>query len=583
MNTQYQLLDTIIKSRLLSFDDEGYEDLLKMDIDSFRKRYRDASDEKLVSIIREFADSCEAMDAYGPDYMVRAYMRASDAFNSVDFDWGSHRQLSSRKKFCRWMFRQAYLNKPELHYGTSVVKKEDMELFRLFKPEDGAGSETIDIIFTMLLTFNVIRPFGSDSRRALKYGDPAVCRERMTALLEHLEEELPVSGVLCRLHSINQALDVLNDPEIADDMLPPAALWGMLNNVACDLQVNSSPAEMLDSHVEFTGYVMKGIWVDDADDGPERFWVFPDNKLMAFCFYYKNGEWILNPYEFAFYKLDYESGFDHVCAMATSRGNMDVMLKGKMGDEELARLTYDLADRDEEGDFQTIRFGLETGSDFPYWMGWRSFRRLQADDELAEKYMDVIEGIYRGAEMLRGFGYRNIGSFMTDSPDCLLGQDSEFLYLVDVELSQGGSLERINGNDAYPRYEYDVKPVGRNRRFSLFGVEISPEQPMYVVPRNPMFYEKLDIRLNAKSLIGDFPDMAERRAFLRKYEEFKETVLSTKFSDQVTIYKNLRQDSPAVLCFNRISRTFQIDEIIEWFGVRKFTSREELLKSDIFR
>ncbi|MDE6058370.1 MAG: hypothetical protein K2F93_10205, partial [Muribaculaceae bacterium] len=70
--------------------------------------------------------------------------------------------------------------------------------------------------------------------------------------------------------------------------------------------------------------------------------------------------------------------------------------------------------------------------------------------------------------------------------------------------------------------------------------------------------------------------------FLRRYEDFKETVFSTEFSDQVTIYKDLRTCSASMLCFNKISRNFLIDELTEWFGVRKFTSREEMLKSDLF-
>ncbi len=124
-------------------------------------------------------------------------------------------------------------------------------------------------------------------------------------------------------------------------------------------------------------------------------------------------------------------------------------------------------------------------------------------------------------------------------------------------------------------YSYSVSSTDA-KSLSLFGIEISDEQPMYIVPRDPLFFEELDKRLNAKSLVADFPNRAERQEFLRRYEDFKETVMNTEFAHQVTIYKNLPNGSPPVLCFNQISRTFRIDEIVEWFGVKKITSREQL-------
>lgn len=104
---------------------------------------------------------------------------------------------------------------------------------------------------------------------------------------------------------------------------------------------------------------------------------------------------------------------------------------------------------------------------------------------------------------------------------------------------------------------------------------------MYVVARDPLFYADLDVKIK-KTIVDDFPNRVERKAFLRRYEDFKETVFSTALDDQVTIYKNLPRNVPEVLCFNKISRIFSINELIQHFGVRKFTSRDEMMKSDIF-
>lgn len=441
MDNSFELIDNIIKSRLLAYSDDGYIDLLEKDVDSFRKRDKYASEEELEPIMNNFREAFEDVEAFGPEYMIRSYIKASDAFNLKDFDWGKNKQLASRKKFCRWMFRQAYMNNPDLHDGFYSPKKEDWELLRCFKPDDEDDAEEIDIVFTLLLTFQVIRPFGSDSIRALKYSSPLDARDRMLELLEVLQNDLPSFGINKNLNSIVQAAKILyscNDDTVP---FPPAAFWGMLNKVSLELKAVSSPAELLDSHVELNGYIMPGIWVDDAEDGETRFWVFPNNKLMAFCFYLKNREWILNPYEFVFTKLEYEYELDNTCTIATTKGNHQVFITGKIDEDEYVRLRYEIGDRDEDGRFQTIRFELENGSDYPYWMTWRSFRRLPIDHALAKEYMHIINEIYYGSEMLRGFDFRNIGKCITDSADCLVGLDSEFLYLSDIVLKKDGYLE----------------------------------------------------------------------------------------------------------------------------------------------
>lgn len=582
MSNRFKLLDTIIKSRLLSLNDEGYGDIMAIDVDSFRKRYKDAPDEKLDVIYEAFSDSLNNYDAYGPEYMINSYIKASDVYNSVNFDWGRSKQLASRKKFCRWMFKQAYLNNPELHEEIYSPKKDDWALFNLFKPNSDDSVELIDIAFTMLLTFQVIRPFGSDTARALKYSNQHMYRENMVELLKLLQKDLPSLGVSKSIHSIEEALNMLTNPDFDECSFPPAAYWGILNNISCDLSVNSSPKELSNSHVELDGYVMSGIWIDDYDDGQKRFWIFPNNKLMAFCYYFKNEEWILKPYEFVFTKFDYEFEFDNVCAIATSKGNMQVFLSGKIENEEFARLRYELGDRDDSGRFQTISFTPEGYSEFPYWMDWRQFCRLDVRDGRFKKFSAILNSIYHESEMLRTFSFRNDGRWMTDSHDCLLGLDAEFLYLSDIALDNGGILKEIEEDNDFPNYNYYPKYSVKDDIFNLFSIEISERQPIYVVPRDYQFYKELDKILNRKALVDTFQNPEDRSALLRKYEDFKEIVTSIEYKNQITIYKNLPHNSPSVLCFNELSRTFIIDEITTWFGVRKYVSREELLNSDIF-
>lgn len=571
MGNSFQLLDTIIKSRLLSLNDLGYEEIMGIDVDSFRKRYKDVSDEKLNVIYEAFSESLTENDAYGPEYMINSYIKASDVFNSVNFNWGRNKQLASRKKFCRWMFKQAYLSNPNLYEEKYSPKDDDWALFKLFKPDPDDPKELIDIVFTMLLTFKIIKPFGSDSVRALQYPTGLPHRENMIKLLKLLQNDLPSFGVYKSLFSLESALKMLSDTEFDDSKFPPAAYWGILDNISCELAVNSSPKELSDTNVELDGYVMRGIWIDDCNDGQKRFWIFPNNKQMAFCYYFKNGEWILRPYEFGFRKKE------SICIIATLEGNKQVFSQGKLKNEELASLRYELDDRDEEGRFQTIRFTPESGSDFPIWMYWRCFCRVNLKDKRFEEFSDVINSIYHKSEMFLPFNFRNEGCLLTDSPDCLIGLDSEFLYLSDIALDKGGILEKVEEDGDYPLFNYYIKLIAPNQNFNLFSIEISKRQPLYVVPRDYGFYEELDKSLNLKIRYSD-----KRKDILRNYNNFKEIVTAIDYNNQVTIYKNLPDNSPSILCFNNISRIFIIDEIIKLFGVRKFVSREELMNSDIF-
>lgn len=582
MENKFQLLDAIIKSRLLSLNESGYEEILKINVDSFRRRYENSSDEKLNVIYDAFSEALNDYDAYEPEYMINAYIKASDVYNSVGFDWGKKKDIRARKTFCRWMFRQAYLSNTKLHEETYYPFDEDWGLLKLFKPEPEDTKESINIVFTMLLTFQIVEPFGSDRERKSRQDRSHEHRDNMIKLLEQLQKDLPSFGVFKDLHSLKKALNLLKDTEIDDTEFPPAAYWGLLNNIACELSVISSPKELSDSHIEIDGYVMGGIWIDDYEDGQKRFWVFPNNKLMAFCYYLRNDEWILQPYEFGFYRMDYELEFDEICFMATSKGNMQAFLKGKIEENEFARLRYELDDRDEEGMFQTIRFSLESGSEYPDWMPWRSFRRLNVSDKRFKEFLNDVKIIYHRSELLRNF--TNNGSWLTDSNNCLIGLDAEFLYLSDIAVRGGGILEIDEDENDYPIFNYYVKYANPNQNLNLFSVEVSKRQPLYAVARDSHFYEELDktLNLNSEKLKRVKPDREERKALIRKYKDFKDIVENVEYNNQITIYKNLRGES-SVLCFNAISRIFDLDEIIEWFGVKKFESRDALLNSEIFK
>lgn len=512
---------------------------------------------------------CKEQTGEELDDMVRSYERMSrvdrgkDSDGNVVFDWKKRKDSRGRKKFFRWIFRTATASvcrvsdeekkkfkvmATEKIKPADKLKKEDKELKALLFPH-GITSENglRDLIFLLLLTFDIIPSMPEERGSDGTVEDLRKQLKAMIVLLETLRDDFPNVGVLSNpivfdntLGKLGEILGNIEEPEECAEFTV-TWLWAVLEGVITSCRMASSPQHISDSGLQLSGYRMNGIWVDDADEGRTRFWVFPDNQLMAFC-YQQNGEgaWQMTPYEFDFYSKNGIAPTEPTCTFGTAKGNKEMLTKkGKASQSEVVSASYETSGEEEWFPFGEISFECLNHRVAPKWFDWRSFRRLGRDDERHEKFRKVLEDVYEDGSN-REFVFENKGAFMTDSENALLAIDREYIY---VTAATGGRKWRLRCvNESEEMYEY---LPAKGKTLTLLNVEVSAECPLYLIPR---FWEEQSWMTEAQ-------------------KRFIEAARNTDISDQVTIY---RVGKDPVLCFNRFGITVPLDEAgLERYGIRK--------------
>ncbi|MCM1522748.1 MAG: hypothetical protein NC039_08880 [Muribaculaceae bacterium] len=581
MSEEFKLIDFLIKSRMLFNTVEEYGALIGMDVKSFLKVYRDKPGVELSEIYGRVEEECRNQCGYGPHFIRDAYVRASDICTDAKF-WGGRKHKTSRKKFCRWMFLRANLKYTDFYSKYPIQPhEEDLELLSRFVPEHDL--ETINVALTLLMTYDVVRPYGTSTSRFYDYDGGSSMATRLVGLLETVMEDLPDELLRKTTGAVFSRIDVLRHQEDEANRLTVARAWEVIDEIADSIRLLESAEELAETRVVSDGYAMHGIWVDDRDDGLDRFWIFPDNKLMAFCYSREGTQWHLQPYEFCFYRRDYENEFSDICAMVTARGNYQVLRGGSIGKDEMVFLNYELSHDDHDNEELTgIRFASETGM-YPAWMTWRSFNRLPKGDKLYREYRAVLDRIYNPESEMLSEPIKNIASWLTDAIGCLTAVDYDYLYIS----ARFGTTPHFlttepDGQDAWL---YLARDDGEYLRQSLRAIEVSDEQPLYLIPRSQEIFADTDKGFEVKELVrkslnedshNDTPaEMARRKALA--YRVFKECACLTELGDQITIYNAGPRREDAVLCFNRFSKTFLLSTLAD-YGVVRITSRQEFFE-----
>ncbi|MDE7160960.1 MAG: hypothetical protein K2O24_09005 [Muribaculaceae bacterium] len=497
--------------------------------------------------------------------MVRSYLKMSRMCGGRDFDWGKRKHIGLRKKFCRWLFRTSTAEVCRVTVEEEQKFKSqdcDGRLVEAIFPDGMTGRGRIDLIFLLLITFGVIPPMTDSRGRDMpdkKLGEQI---DAMTDLVRELRDDFPEVGVLSVPVIFNIIMEDLEQK--AADMDDPAEraecsvarFWYMLSRIEDACRFVSSPQHISDSRISNDGYIMPGIWVDDHDEGRTRFWIFPDNKLMAFCYHDTGRGWQLEPFEFGFPTSQEDDEPGGVCVIATSEGNRQMIesLKGNMRQSEIVSASYDLDDEEKYWPFGKISFKCHT-REHPEWFDWTCFRRLAGDDIRHGGFKEVLKDIY-DPESPQSVLLSNIGDFMTDAENALVAIDREFIY-VTASVSKCRYILTCRDTDNGERYRYEPASGGGVEDLNLLNVEISEDAPLYLLPR----FRKPENRLSASRL------------------RFAEAVRNVDLEHQITIYP-MRKCPGGVLCLNNFSLMIPLEpEVLKEYGIRKIVSREELLKA----
>ena len=487
--TKYDIVVGAFKARMVFRSELEYRKALAVTFETLSKKGEGAEIEGYYNVLNEQCLLCMPLSSL--ERVMEEYAEASALYLSID--WGDRSQAASRKRFCRMMFRHAATGEKVLEDDEVTkfrTKDADERLLSIFFPNGVDRAPRVNIIFFLLFAFDVIKPLagiaqgeeGARSRQNKDISDKQTLtslsnlRDMITTLCEDTPRMGSTDKPLVFSISIANIDQFLSNPEDLDIATP---LWmvGLLNGVLEACQSLVSPKNTRDMDEFYTSLNMPGIWIDNGEGNADRFWVFPDNMEHAFCYEWRKTEWVLTPYSFSCIltgDLDQWQRF----LFLPSKYMMDVVRfdGAPIKEDLLANGGCKISLRD--GSICRVEF-FEDGMALPNWFKWRSLDRLERDDPRYEGFREVLEGIYNPEDTLSA-AFTNSAPLVTDSPNCLIGRDREYLYVSDIRRPEKGRM-RASADDE-DRFIYEEVYLGGRPPLSLFSLEISEEHPLYAIP-----------------------------------------------------------------------------------------------------
>lgn len=478
---KFDYISIAYRSRLLYRSDAEFRDALGVSFETVANNRHSARDmEMYLGVLSKCAENETALSIVD---VIDAYVEASEAY--LTLDWGDRTQMASRRKFCRMLFRLyategKSLSNEELF--KFKIKNDDRRLLNAFFPDGTDNAPAVDVRWITLFAFGVVRPYAEGLRwRDIADKETFASLKKLRGLIEVLKADMPRLGATDKPLAFDEWLSIVDSN--SDDGDSPAnctPLWMFsalmdISEVCRSLVI--AERQRLENE-QLCGLKMHGIWIDDGDCGKTRFWIFPDNCIMAFCYQYDGYTWNLHPYEFKVRFSDNPEYLDSFI-MISPAGDLaftlspdkiikwDQMSKGLVKGE-LSENTYELT---------RLTFYEETLK-FPDWFDWQSWERLSHEDERYGRFHAVIRDIYNKRSPHSMF-FRNVAPELTDSYNNLAGRDNKYLYIYDWQPKR--CVVREEERDFFL---YEIAPGEEIPYVTLFELKISEKHPLYAIPLN---------------------------------------------------------------------------------------------------
>ncbi|MDE6026688.1 MAG: hypothetical protein K2G23_01270 [Muribaculaceae bacterium] len=554
-------------SRLFLRSDREHQEVVGVSGPTFRKNLASG-----VDIDRYYAlldHECRRRTRSSLEKTVMDYVKASEAY--VNVDWGARTDARARRRFCRMIFRLVATDGMDLTPDEEKkfrLADSDKELIELFYPGGFDERSAMNMAYVILFAFGITKPWEPTKERGYDLTDEMIsdALKDLRELILQLKEDLPRMGSFEKPLVFDQWVAIIDNhlahPELFGNCTP-VGLMNALTDVANACLSVADPESAVKSAQSMIPIHLPGIWVDDADNGETRFWIFPYNMRYAFCYHEDMNAWVLTPYEFTGQDTD-DTQFADSCYFVTPSGSMK-MLRGEHKAENITQMAhagYRLEISPEMEEPVKIEF-YKRSLAMPGWFEWSEFRRLTPDDERYGRFREALSDMYDPNNAAYGI-FRNQGAELTNIMNNLIGRDTETLYVWDYRLPERFFVTEVEPGSDY--FVYDSSYISKRPSFSMRTMEISPEHPLYVIPLSPerTTEKKGD---DKKKMSAE-----ERQLWLQHFER----VMKEADHISVVVILRLPASKTPILFFPEVAAAFPLDmKILTQAGVEKITSRQQ--------
>lgn len=545
----FELISIAYKSRLIFRTDAEYRKVLGTTFETIVAKRESKRDMEVY--YRTLAQKTALVIDRPLDDIIKNYIVASDVYLSLD--WGDRTQLASRKKFCRMLFRLSATVGRELSNDEIFkfkTKDADKELLRIFFPDGMQDAPVTIICFILLFAFGIIKPWTGDNSRShdIRDKDTTDSLIKLLALIKQLKDDTPRLGSLEKplvyKDWINNIENHIHNFELLSECTPLMMLTSLID-ISQGCRSIEIPEVQRVSLEQFQGLYMHGIWIDDADNGQNRFWIFPDNVLSAMCFRREGIVWTMDPYDFRVREAFNSSYMDRFIILSPS-GNLCYTLWPEVvaSDEQICTGSCERMGDNGKGEFDLLKF-YEDPYTFPKWMDWHEWKKLDSNDPKFKEFRSVLFEIYNPLSP-HHILFTNSAPELSDEVNNMVGQDNKYLYVYDWQPSKFVIKEKTLGVFTY---ECDCNEYETMN--SLFDLNISEEHPLYAIPKQ----------------------MERRNYGNSQLKRFSEIMTDAENITEVYVIHSDRIKYPRlVLPTYGFSIKLDMDELSK-IGIKKFTSR----------
>ena len=556
-------------SRLFLRSDREHQEVVGVSGPTFRKNLASG-----VDVDRYYAlldRECRRLTHASLEEVARDYVKASEAFLNVD--WGARTDARARRRFCRMIFRLVATN------GMALTPDEekkyryadsDKELIELFYPDGFDEGPAMNMAYIILFSFGIAKPWEPTKERGYDLTDEMIsdALKDLRELILQLKEDLPSMGSFEKPVAFDQWAAIIDNhlahPELFGRCTPVGLMNALTDVVKACISISDTESA-LKSAQTMVPIHLPGIWVDDADEGRTRFWIFPYNMRYAFCYHEDMNAWVLTPYEFTGQDTD-DAEFADSCYFVTPCGSMKI-LRGEhkaSNIKEMAHAGYRLEISPESGEPVKVEF-YKRSLAMPEWFEWSEFRRLLPGDEKHKKIREILSIINNPATADYSI-FCNNGAPVTNIMNNLVGRDSTTLYVWDFRLPERFFVTEIEPGSDY--FVYDNSYISAAPSFSMRAMEISEEHPLYAIPLSP-------VRKNEKKGDDNKKMTAEEQQRQLRLQHFERVM---KEADHISVVVILRLPSSKtpILFFPEVAAAFPLDmKDLRELGVERITGRDQ--------